>query len=150
MLLLLTHSWGSQTLLSLLQQRTLLKPSHLEHSMSLRDRVREAWTQLAPKTLGRRTADETQSRPLTPLVSLHGQSCSCWWLWAPRMRGDLGRWKILSQVTALLSGRTVMHNKIYPVLLLVNKDPRRGVRLQIGSSSKWPERFSLNLQGVGN
>ena len=149
MLLLLTDSWGSEILLSLLEPRSVLKPSRVVHSMSLRDRVREAWTQLAPKTLGRRT-DETQSRLLTPLVSLHGQSCSCWFLWEPRMRGDLGRWKILSQVTALLSGRTVMHNKIYPVLLLVNKDPRRGVRLQIGSSSKWPERFSLNLQGVGN
>ena len=56
----------------------------------------------------------------------------------------------MSQVTALLSGRTVMHNKIYPVLLLVNIDPRRGVRLQMGSSSKWPERFSVKFQGVGN
>ena len=96
MVLLLTDSWGSRTMLALLQQRTLLKPSRLEHSMSLRDRVWEPWTQLAPKTLGRRTADETQSWPLTPLVSLCGQSCSCWWLWEPRMRGDLGRLKILS------------------------------------------------------
>ena len=150
MVLLLTDSWGSRTMLALLQQRTLLKPSRLEHSMSLRDRVWYPWTQLAPKTLERRTADETQSRPLTPLVSLHGQSCSCWFLWEPRMRGDLGRLKILSQVTALLSGRTVMHNQIYPVLLLVNIDPRRGVRLQMGSSSKWPERFSVKFQGFGN
>ena len=96
MLLLLTDSLGSQTLLSLLEPRSVLKPSRLVHSMSLRERVQEAWTQLAPKTLGRRTAEETQSRPLTPLVSLWGQSCSCWWLWEPRTRGDLGRLKILS------------------------------------------------------
>ena len=62
----------------------------------------------------------------------------------------LGELEHLFQVTALLSGRTVMHNQIYPVLLLVNIDPRRGVRLQMGSSSKWPERFSVKFQGVGN